>query len=83
MSEPQDQTNTAEGQSELTAVVMWRPISEAPKDGSSFIGFEKGYGRHECWWDSDHDGGNGGFRNPYHGWRPTLWQPLPDEPADT
>jgi len=59
---------------------MSKSIASAPKDGSRFIAFEKGYGWQTCYWDKNHDGGNGGFRNPRHGWRPTHWVPLPKEP---
>ncbi len=65
--------------SDLSAL-LWRDIGTAPKDGTHFLAFEKGYGIHDCRWDKSHDGGSGGFRTPHHGWRPTHWMPLPKEP---
>jgi hypothetical protein len=59
----------------------WMPIESAPKDGSSFWAYEKGYGAHETHWDKDHDS-SGGFRNTHHGWSPTQWMPLPNRPQE-
>lgn len=62
------------------SALLWRDIGSAPKDSSSFLAFEKGYGTYKCYWDKDHDGGRGGFRNPHHGWNPSHWMPFPKEP---
>lgn len=67
---------------ELGQKGQWQPIETAPKDGSDFLAYEKGYGINTTWWDSKHDGGSGGFRNPHHGWRPTHWMPLPESPGE-
>lgn len=61
---------------------FWRDIKSAPKDGKSFLAFERGYSIHECHWDESHDNGAGGFRTPHHGWRPTHWMPLPEPPTE-
>lgn len=57
----------------------WQNINSAPKDGSSFLAYEDGYGVQVCYWDKGHDE-SGGFRNAHHGWRPTHWMYLPDKP---
>lgn len=58
----------------------WKNIATAPKDGTSFIAWEKGYAVSISSWDKFHDGGAGGFRNSHHGHRPTHWMPLPQPP---
>ena len=63
----------------VKAAQEWYQIESAPKNGERFIAYEPGHGVHECWWDDEHDA-SGGFRNPWHGWAPTLWKPLPLPP---
>lgn len=79
----EDWTEEHQQNSEPDFYGKWRNIYSAPKDGSTFIAYEEGYGIHECWWDDGHDGGAGGFRSPHHGWSPTHWMFLPDAPGTT
>ena len=59
----------------------WQPIETAPKNGSFFIGYEKGYGVNKTYFDWMYDGERGGFRvYESHGWSPTHWVPLPEAP---
>jgi len=70
----------------LTAALgaMWRPISEAPKDGSSILAFAAAYRDYygvAQWAEADEDIGS------VEGWfwpfaiRPTHFMPLPSPPA--
>lgn len=76
--------------SELAAAVPeWRPISEAPKDGTRIHGTnwrgavilnpEKFYHVKEMWWSSDMRWWESGYRVPEN---PTHWRPFPTPPTD-
>jgi hypothetical protein len=64
----------------------WKPIGEAPTDGSTFLTFNYG---HCCmdvaWWDSQETrwACNAYPEGPCATWEPDLWRPLPDPPKDS
>ena len=56
----------------------WRPIAEAPRDGTGFLGFDADYGRYLCSWFPDRWITNAaGMDVTVH---PTHFQPLPQPP---
>jgi hypothetical protein len=71
-----------EAGSAAAAQAAWRPIAEAPKDGTSIMGYWLG-GKHDCaihatkfhngrWWEPNED---------YPQCPPTHWMPLPAAPT--
>jgi hypothetical protein len=60
----------------------WRPIDEAPRDGTPFLAMCGGYAAVMCWWDRRFEYANGHTRYwPRPGEVPTHWQPLPEPPT--
>jgi hypothetical protein len=67
---------------------MWRPISEAPKDGATILGYKRGFfarGDYRVvrWATEDEAAGYDGYWDMVPGvtaWTPTHWMPLPEPP---
>ena len=65
-------------------IPKWRPIEEAPRDGTRFLAFEKSSegSRYECWWQQDLTGWSGWQNDWDNEPNPTHWKPLDPEPSD-
>jgi hypothetical protein len=60
----------------------WRPISEAPRDGTRVLGWEDGEHRITRWNGVTQFGGWLAVPGQWNIWHPTHWMPLPP-PGDT